>query len=431
MRFNYNIAVLFVILVSMTSCNMTSEKISNSDDYDQYLELEENKALSLLEADLYFWEGKLEANPNQFPYSAKIASAKEQLFQETGKIDYLLNSEAHLLKVNAEVNFQKSGYLRSLARNYISQHRFKESLDLLNKAEVLGENLKSTQKMLFDVHLELGNNEEASIYLGKVKDMSSFDYLIRLAKWSDHQGNLEAAIRYMEQATLKAEQSWHEKNIQWAYTNLADFYGHNGQIEKSYNHYLKALKLNPNDAYAKKGIAWIVYSYEHNPEEALRILNAVTKNYNSPDYNLLKAEISEYMGDLTKKNEYLNAYTSAVKSPLYGTMYNKYNAILYSESPEQIDAAIKIATQEVANRPTVESYDLLAWTYYSKGNISKALDIMEAFVINKTSEPETLFRIAKVYKANGRLAETQDLKKELLSSAFELGPLAEKEIKQI
>lgn len=83
----------------------------------------------------------------------------------------------------------------------------------------------------------------------------------------------------------------------------------------AYTHYLKMLELNTSDAYAKKGISWIVYSHERNPEEALRILNSVTKNYNSPDYYLLKAEIPEYMSNLTMKDEYLLAYTVAVKKP--------------------------------------------------------------------------------------------------------------------
>src|SRR5690606_18953473 len=126
--------------------------------------------------------------------------------------------------------------------------------------------------------------------------MSDFDYLIRLAKWSDHQGNLDAAIIYLEKAKTTAESSNMKGIKQWAYTNLADFYGHAGRIHDSYNHYLKALELDPNDAYAKKGIAWIVYSYEKNPDEALRILNSVMKDYLAPDYYLLKSQIYEFKG---------------------------------------------------------------------------------------------------------------------------------------
>ncbi|WP_290683271.1 hypothetical protein [Kordia sp.] len=63
------------------------------------------------------------------------------------------------------------------------------------------------------------------------------------------------------------------------------------------------MALNPNDAYAKKGVAWIVFSHEKNPEEALRILNTIMSQHKAPDYYLLKAEIAEFMGKEQKKNK--------------------------------------------------------------------------------------------------------------------------------
>ena len=61
-------------------------------------------------------------------------------------------------------NFNNAGYLRSLAKNYISQHRFKEALEVLTKAEYNGEKLQQTQYILIDVHLELGNLEKGEQY---------------------------------------------------------------------------------------------------------------------------------------------------------------------------------------------------------------------------------------------------------------------------
>ena len=219
--------------------------------------------------------------------------------------------------------------------------------------------------------------------------------------------------------------------MQWSYTNLADYYGHDGQIQESYNHYLKALKLNPNDAYAKKGIAWIVYSHERNPEEAMRILDSISKTHQAPDYFLLKAEIAEYMGDTNSKNLLLESYLTAIENDAYGDMYNKYKAILYAEELKQTAAALKIATIEINNRPTAQSYDLLAWTYYNHGDTKDALRIMQNHVLGKTFEPEAMYHLAHIYKANGKLDEAKILKKELLESTFELGPLLEQKINQI
>jgi tetratricopeptide (TPR) repeat protein len=262
-------------------------------------------------------------------------------------------------------------------------------------------------------------------------NLNSFDYLIRTAKWNDHIGNLDAAIKYMEKAMAKAESSNLPSLKQWSYTNIADFYGHDGQINKSYDYFLKALAIDPNDAYAKKGIAWIVYSHERNPKEALRILNTITKDYQAPDYFLLKAEISEFLNDEPSKDRNLEAYRKAVQKSQYGDMYNAYNAKLYSENIKLVDSAIIIAKREIENRATPQSYDLLAWSLYNNGEHQKALEIVNQFVINKTYEPEALYHVAEIYKANGMTKELQPLKEELIGATYELGPLMELKINQL
>ena len=134
---------------------------------------------------------------------------------------------------------------------------------------------------------------------------------------------------------------------------------------------MKALELDPHDAYAKKGIAWIVYSYEKNADEALRILNATTSNYYAPDYHLLKAEIAEFVGKTIEKEKNINLYKSKVKDSNYGSMYAKYNVALLAESKATINSAIAIAQREITERPTIQSYDLLAWSLYKNGNLKK------------------------------------------------------------
>lgn len=360
-----------------------------------------------------------------------MASTNSQLFQLTGNIENLKEAEENLLKVNEKTNFNNAGYLRALARNYISQHRFKEALTLLKKAEINGEKLQQTNLMLIDVYLELGNLKKVETYLSKIKNVKNFDYLIRLSKYNDHLGKLDNAIKYLEQSLAIAKSSKNNTLIQWNYTNLADYYGHAGRIEDSYNAYLSALELNPNNSYAKKGIAWIVFSYERNPNVALRILDAITKENTSPDYFLLKSEIADFMGNSVEKEKQLTLYYNAVNKKDYGVMYAKYNVILFAENEENRLKAIEIAKQEVEERPTAQSYDLLAWAYFKNNNKTKALEIVEKYVINNTFEPEALLHTAQILKANGKKNKATNLKSELLGAIYELVPNAEQEIKNI
>ena len=428
----FQLFLLFVTFSIATSCKTsTNKQITNTKDYNEFLISSENTSLENIQKDFNFWKQKLEKTPNQYPYYVKLASANNAIFKLTGEIESLKEAENNLVLANEKTSYNNAGYLRSLSRNYISQHRFKEALELLKKAEINGQDLQQTQFMLIDVNLELGNLEETEKYLSKVKNFKSFDYLLRISKYNDHIGNLNKAIEYLEASLEIAKSSNNKTLIQWNYTNLADYYGHAGRIKDSYNSYIKALKLNANDSYAKKGIAWIVYSYERNPQEALRILETVTKENKAPDYHLLKAEILEFMGNLEEKEKEIKKYLVKVSDKNYGVMYHKYDVLLYADDATKSSKALEIAAQEVSERPTAQSYDLLAWSYLKNGQKEKALEISKKHVINKTFEPEALLHTAYILKANGRIEDAIKLKEDLIESIYELGPLTESEIKNI
>jgi len=137
------------------------------------------------------------------------------------------------------------------------------------------------------------------------------------------------------------------------------------------------------------------------------------------------------MGNSVEKEKQLTLYYNAVNKKDYGVMYAKYNVILFAENEENRLKAIEIAKQEVEERPTAQSYDLLAWAYFKNNNKTKALEIVEKYVINNTFEPEALLHTAQILKANGKKNKATNLKLELLGAIYELGPNAEQEIKNI
>ena len=318
-------------------------------DYDQFLASKPVKATSK-----YFklWDSKIKSDSMQLLSLGNVAGEYSRFFKGTGDIKYLKDAEHSLKKAVEIAAVSKSGYLRALSRNYISQHRFKEALELAEKARTFGSGVKETQSLLFDLHMELGNYDLANKYLDSIQNMSDFGYLIRVAKWNDHKGDLDTAITFMEKATDKAESSKNRGLLLWSYTNLADFYGHAGRIEDSYHLYLKALHIDPQNAYAKKGIAWIVYSHERNGKEALRILDSIMEKNKSPEYHLLKAEVAAFLKDDMLRVQALDDYYKIVENNKdYENMYNAYNVDFYL-SMDVERKAFELAQEEVGNRPT-------------------------------------------------------------------------------
>ncbi|MBG49600.1 MAG: hypothetical protein CML05_15040 [Pseudozobellia sp.] len=421
----YFVGILLLMGIISSCSNTDRRTITDSNDYDRFLtSTTANKVSRAFE----LWSSKAKEDSTQLMSFGIIGGEYSRFFQNTGDIKYLKKAEAVLTKAVDNAATGKSGYFRSLARNYMAQHRFMEALVMADSARATKKGTRQSRILLFDVHMELGNYQTAEKYLDSIQDVEDFAQLVRLAKWNDYKGDLSRTIKFMEEAMDKAEDSKNKSLQLWSYTQLADYYGHAKKIEKSYELYLKALAIDPANANAKKGIAWIVFSHENRPREAMRILDSVTKKYKSPDFFLLKAEIADYMGDDLQSLSNLDMYFKLVSNPDYGNMYNTLNVAIYLHETGEYEKALRLAKKEVQNRPTPEAYSLLAYSYLKKGDFKQALDIIEREIEGKTFDPEILFYAAEIYKATGQYQKVGKIKRQLKNAIFELGPLYEQSI---
>jgi tetratricopeptide (TPR) repeat protein len=211
-------------------------------------------------------------------------------------------------------------------------------------------------------------------------------------------------------------------------SNLGDMYGHASRISESYQAYLEVLKQDPDYDHALKGIAWIAVVHDRNTQEAKRILNFIDTRKATPDMHLMLAEIAEVENDAGEKKKQLELFTNEARNSKYGGMYNTYLAKLEAEEFSNPQTAISIAEQEIQNRPTPLSYDLLAWGLFHKGEYREALEIANKNVLNRTYEPVALYHMAMIYKSNGLEKEARNYFEQASESSFELGPTISKRI---
>ena len=428
-EFMKNLITLAFLLLVLGCARHKSQKITSVLDYEKYLSSNEKPSIDDALNELSFWQSRLTKDSVNIIALSKISGLHTSLYAITGDVSDLYTAEKLIKKGHRLSARNKDTYLRSLAHNYITQHRFKEAKVLLDSAYLFPDNKRATEFMLFDVLMELGDYQKADVFLGKIKNNADYNYLIRLSKWSDHKGNLNAAIRYLERAKTIAEAGGIESLKIWTYSNLADFYGHAGRLKEAYEHYLLILKLKPDNAYAKKGIAWIIYSSEGNTAEANRIIDVVSLNHQIPDYFLLKAEFAEYDENHSEVKIQEENFIKALATKDYGGMYNAYLIELYAKT--KAEYALSLAKLEVENRATPETYVLLAYAQLMAGDKEEALTTIESYVTGKTFEPKAAYISALVYKANGMVDRLPALKAELIDAVFELGPVLMREIEKI
>ncbi|MDX1666199.1 MAG: hypothetical protein R3350_03170, partial [Saprospiraceae bacterium] len=264
-----------------------------------------------------------------------------------------------------------------------------------------------------------------------VDDKRSFAYLIRLSKIQDQDGDLNGAIASMETAMEIARTSKKSGLYHWALANLGDMYGHDGQVEKSYRTYLKVLSLDPGYYHALSGIAWIAYSHDRNLQAAESIAEYLLEVKQHPDPYLLLAEIAAYRNDTDREEQYIRQFVNSAEKEINGNMYHAHLARIHAEHFEDFTESTGYVVQELDNRPTPQSYDLLAWNYYCRGQTDKALEVARTKVEGATYEPDALYHLGVIYQAAGQTDMARRYLEEAREARFELGPVTARDIDRL
>ncbi|MCO6489940.1 MAG: hypothetical protein J5I98_16100 [Phaeodactylibacter sp.] len=415
--------ILVSALIIMASVFIAPQyQVAHKTDYEHYLSPDHlRKSRQELASRIAFWEQKLQAAPGNFVYQEKLAGLYASGFKLSGDINQLHRSDSLLRAINNRLP-GRVGVLQSLAANAITRHAFREAEGYIREAYGIGENRFSSSLMLADVALERGNRLEATLLLDGIAPGTRFDYLIREAKLHDQSDDLDKAVRSMEKAAALAKTSGSPPTINWALSNLGDMYGHQGRIKKSYTTYLEALRYNRSDLHSLKGIAWIAFSHDRNPEEAKRIVSFLQSIHLVPDYHLLLAEIAAYEKDAAAEEQHKEWFMREASRPAYGNMYKSYICHIKSER-EEAREALEIAREEVRERPHPMSYHLLAWAAYRSGYSAQALEILERHVIGQTGEPEALYHAGVILKETGRKEAARVHFQAAQEASFELGPV--------
>lgn len=414
-------------LLPIFSCTQQkSEPISNSADYQVFLAVEPSD-LSHINKNIILWKGKIKEEPKGFIYYEKLGAAYSELFEKTGEVQYLHKADS-TFAISQKLTQQKWKVpsLLSLSSISIKKHDFESAAKYAVEARELTDEKFGPLLMQFDAEMELGNYQMAYAILKENRRMESFDYLVRLSKYKDYEGDLDSAIYYMEEAHSLIKRHQKERLL-WATANLGDMYGHAGRIQDSYQKYLDVLAMDSTYDYALKGIAWVAFSHDGKTNEAREILENLQAKTAMPDYYLPLAEIYEYEGNEAEAEKLINQFVAESSKPQYGGMYNKYLIEIYSDRG-QFDKALALAQEEITNRPTPAAYDWLAWTLHKQGNTNGALEIYQRNVEGKTFEPDVIYHMGTVYHAAGD-SKAEKYLEESLEASYELGPMTKKKIK--
>ena len=426
--------IYFGILVVCTSisCSQESEKLVNKDDVKPYLNEQtwiEKSGIDGIEKDIEFWKEKLNTT-NSPVFKLKLASAYQSKFGTIKDVTYLAKADQLLQESNEFYKEKNAGVLQALARLSITKHDFQSAIEYAEKALIIGENKLLSHMIIYDASMETGDYEHANYILeNEITNKVSFNYFIRTSQYQDYLGNSSESIAALEKGIERIDYS--VPLSAWGNSNLGDRLGHNNEVTRSYEKYTEVLKnKKPGDSFlhSLKGIAYIAYAHDGNLDLAKEILTFVSEHLQSPDSNLLFAEMAEYEGDLEIKREYLNKFYTEASDPKYYGMYDAELIKLAAAEFGDFEVADALVEKEIRNRPSPISYDLKAWVMYHKGDIEEAQSILKEKVLGKTYEPVPAYHAGIIFKKAGDNEKAKEFFNSAKEASFELGPVTVRDI---
>lgn len=426
--------IIFGLLVVCfgVSCTSDTKSLVNKEDIQPFLSQEafiEKSGIENTEANIEFWENKLKETDTPV-FKLKLASAYQAKFGITKDVAYLKKADELLNESNEFYKGKNAGVLQALAQLSITKHDFQSAIEYAEEALSIGEDRLLSHMIIYDASMETGDFDHAQYILeNEITNKASFNYLIRRSQFEDYSGNASESISALEKGANRIDYS--ESLSSWAQSNLGDRLGHEGNVPKSYEMFLKALKQDNSGAsylHSLKGIAYIAYAHDGNIEFAREIMNFVSSNLDSPDSNLMFAEMAEYEGNEEKKSEYLKIFYSEASDPKYYGMYDAELLQLAATEFGDFEVAEALVQKELINRPNPMTYDLQAWVLFHKGEIEQAQQILTEKVFGKTYEPVPAYHAGIIMKKAGNDERAKELLSYAKEASFELGPVTVKDI---
>lgn len=379
------------------------------------------------DSEIAFWSGRLSKRPNDVTARIGLADAYASRFDRLGKLSDLHVSDSIYKSLLEHPAAGRAGLYQKLALNAMTRHDFPGARDFIAEALKTGDRMTTSWLILSDVEFERGLQEAARHALEKYNNKNAFAYLVRHSKLLDRSGDLKGAIRSMEKAYERI--AGNRALASWTLSTLADMYGHAGRIRDAYNAYLKVLDKDPEYTHALKGIAWIAISHDRKTDDARAIVSRLLcREKRMPELNLMMAEIASIEGKVDEMKDWYSKFMEATSDGGYNALYARSRAIVAADHFGDAGQCISIAQKEIVNRPSAQSYDLLAWGYYRTGQYEAALAIVNEYIRGDASEPEIMYHTGLILKTAGHRREGRRLLDEALAGSFELGPVITSEL---
>ncbi|MCL6754647.1 hypothetical protein KBT16_28175, partial [Nostoc sp. CCCryo 231-06] len=253
----------------------------------------------------------------------------------------------------------------------LSQHQFREALEVLNNSSVDNPNIVSLRA---SIQMELGDYEATHQLLQNLaEEESNSGHNAVVARYLELTGNLASARQLLDEAMQEMD-SFYTTSAEtraWFHVRAGDLAFAAGDFALSEQRYRESFDLFPRHIAAFTGLARL-YAAQHRWQDVLNIANQGIELMPLVETLGYKADAQLALGDQKGAAETEDligvvAYLSKVKG-----IYDRALAVYYTEHGIHLTEALQIARSEVAVRDDVYAEDTLAWAAAANGEWQEA-----------------------------------------------------------
>jgi hypothetical protein len=236
---------------------------------------------------------------------------------------------------------------------------------------------------------------------------------LRQVHWLDATGHSDQAFAIMERACEQFERkSAQPAVIAWCRTEMGGMERGLGDPKGAAVQYVRALRSLPEYRAALEGLADLAHARGDWREAEDLYARIVAEAH--PDLYLRMAETRRAQGRESEAAEAERAFLRIARAPGAEPLYAHYLSLYYAERPVTRDTAVAIALRDVERRPAVESWDVLSWAYFRRGDLESALIAAERASGWGAPSATMDYHRARILQAMGR----DDVARPLLKKAI-------------
>lgn len=361
-------------------------------------------------------------NPDDVKSKIQLSQAYIQEARITGDYDYYDAASIKLLTSALKQEPENYEAMATLATVYLSQHHFKEGLELGKRAQALNPHAAFVYGVLTDAYVELGMYDSAVYMVDSMcairPDLRSYS---RVSYLREIYGDIPGAIEVMKMA-LDAGLPGLEQT-EWVRLYLGRLYEITGSIDTAEMYYKAANTLRPNYAYALAALGRIELA-KKNYAAAITLYEqaaSLVQDYSFGDelIDLYRLNNEPGKADSIGKevikllSEHANTHDEDEEAGHYA---DKELAYAYLKTNDR-EAALKHALAEYKRRPAnMEVNELMAWVHYQRKEYDQCIPYLEQAMRIGSRNPVLLCRAGLIYCKNNQPEKGLVLLREAIST---------------